>query len=487
MNALDPDSELLAEQRRYHVIGLLGRGGFGAVYRARMDGPGGFQKEVAVKLLHDKDPPADVLTRFRDEARLLGLVRHPCVVSVDPPVRLGGRWAVVMELVDGATCDALLRAGPFPASVALEVAAIVGETLYELFQAVDRSGRPLRVLHRDLKPSNVQITPSGLVKLLDFGIARADFASRETSTVAQIGGTPGYIAPERLDGQEDHPADVFSLGVVLYRLVTGQRPPPIAGEAEAPDREQARALEALLADPAVRAVAELSARLRQVDPRSRPRGDEVAHECRVLRARIGGPTLREWARAQVPAAPDAAPDGLVGRTLSETLARPRRGRSLAWGPVVVLGALALGVVAGVVAVGLGGVAIWSFGPPPAPPAAPGPAPDEAPEVAAADEALPPPPPAPEAPAPRPAARPRPRPAPPDAPGAVLRVEGDAAAVSLRCGDRAFAAGQTVPPGRCTALATFGGGTPTNAGSIVVPEGPTVTVTCSSAFQRCRVP
>ena len=107
------------ENRRYRITHILGKGGFGIVYRARLEGSEGFQKDVAVKLLSDEDPPAEVLTRFRDEARILGLLRDPHIITVDPPTRLGGRWAVVMEFVDGANTADLLKKGTLPPAIAL--------------------------------------------------------------------------------------------------------------------------------------------------------------------------------------------------------------------------------------------------------------------------------------------------------------------------------------------------------------------------------
>ncbi|MCA9494694.1 MAG: serine/threonine protein kinase, partial [Myxococcales bacterium] len=207
-------SPIIGDQRKYHITGILGQGGFGTVYRARLEGTEGFHKDVAIKILRDAEPPADILARFRDEARILGLVRNPHVVSVDPPVKLGGRWAVVMEYVDGASCEELLQGGVLPPSIVLEIAEIVATTLTHLYEAVDDQDRPLHLVHRDLKPSNIQITPTGHVKLLDFGVARANFEMRETETVAQIGGTPGYIAPERLEGHDGPEGDIYSLGVV---------------------------------------------------------------------------------------------------------------------------------------------------------------------------------------------------------------------------------------------------------------------------------
>ena len=83
------------ESRRYHVLGVLGEGGHGKVYRARLEASSGFTKDVAIKMLREQDPSDRLLRRFRDEARILGLLRDRAIVSVDPPIQLAGRWAVV--------------------------------------------------------------------------------------------------------------------------------------------------------------------------------------------------------------------------------------------------------------------------------------------------------------------------------------------------------------------------------------------------------
>lgn len=517
MTDLEANSTLIGDHRRYHVTGILGRGGFGTVYRARMEGAGGFQKDVAIKILRDENPPADVLARFRDEARILGLVRNPHVVGVDPPVRLGGRWAVVMEFVDGTSCEEVLHSTVFPPGVALEVCAVVAETLFELWSATDPDGAPLRILHRDLKPSNIQITPTGHVKLLDFGVARAEFASRETSTVAEIGGTPGYIAPERLEGRDGHEADVFSLGVVLHRLVTRQRPPPPVGTGDPMEPKARAALDGLLADPSVKVVVDFAATLRAPDWRDRPSGDRIAAECRALRAKVPGKGLREWSKGHVPSAPQQSPDAMVGRTLSETISRVQRpppvGSWLVMGVSTALGGGILGVaLVGLIALVL---VVWLLMRPPEPQPAPepvgavepgSPEPRLEPAPAAQPPADPAPPPTPEPtagprpePRPRPQAPPTPQPEPPTpqpatpAPqpdpgpvGATLVVTGDADRVTLQCGGRSVRSGDTAPAGSCTVSAVFGGGPVVNAGTVVVPGTGTVTVACSSQFQRCRV-
>ncbi|MFT4622482.1 MAG: serine/threonine protein kinase [Myxococcota bacterium] len=485
------------EARQYRIISLLGQGGFGTVYRARLEDSEGFSKDVAIKLLSDADPPPDVLNRFRDEARILGLIRDRNIVAVDPPTKLGGRWAVVMEFVDGASCEMLVRQHPLPPAVALAIVEEISGTLDNLYHHEGNDGEPLHLLHRDLKPGNLQVTPTGQVKLLDFGIARATFASREAYTTTHIGGTLGYIAPERLEGIEGPQGDVYSLGVVLHELVTGRR-------ATKPGRVRDKDMPANL-DPAAEPIVELALLMRAPEPEDRPSAREVERRCRALRRRYGGPELREWARGAVPSSAPSEPDERVGQLLTETLSGiirmpdtlpdvKMRGRSPL---VLLLLAIIATLVVALVLVVLGGASAgWWLLQPESPPtvSAPPPAP-EAPVVAEPEtRPAPTPTPAPvAAPAPAPAPvpvaalAPRPQPAPrpvPVGPLGIVLVTGDASSVELVGASGRFAPG-SVPAGRYDVFATFGAG-PVPAGSVTVLPDQTVTLKCVGGFQRCGV-
>lgn len=302
------------EARRYRITAVLGKGGFGKVYRAILEGAGGFHKDVAIKLLRDEEVPELTLMRFRDEARILGLVRDRAIVSVDPPTRLAGRWAVVMEYVDGASLQRLMSLGPMPPTVAAELTQEIARVLDKVYRTPGPSGEPLRLLHRDIKPANIQVTPDGEVKVLDFGIAKADFSAREAQTSAYVGGTRGFIAPERMEGIDSPAGDVYSLGVTLHFMVTGERPTrrQMMG-LDDPDTQQ------LEAD--ARAMLGLASRMRNVEPSERPSAREVEEECVRVRKRSDGPSLREWAERNVPRAIALRfSDEMVGSVLTETLA-----------------------------------------------------------------------------------------------------------------------------------------------------------------------
>jgi len=433
-------------QIAYRFLALVGEGGFGKVYRARQETSDGFHKDVALKLLSDAEPPKSLLKRFRDEARILGLIRDRAIVRVEPPIRLSGRWAVVMEFVDGVSCGALVREhGRVPPGVALEIVGEVARALHNAYHMAGPEGEPFQLLHRDIKPDNVQVTPSGDIRLLDFGIAKANFAQREVKTKAGFGGTPGYIAPERIDGVEVSAGDVYSLGVLLHEIVVGERPQGSItvnfeddGELPVIDTEELAVPPELLGDDDARHALELASWMRNFEHTQRPTTRQVEEACRRLRGTVSGPYLRDWAEHGVPARVELPADERVGEvvymTSTSTPAPVRREvstlPSLPSNPGTAsdapnrfaLGAilagstgLALGLGLAVAAVVVAGVAVWSTmatpavvpepAPVPAPvevapaPVAPTPAPPEALPVAPVAPKLPEPEPDPVAPAP----------------------------------------------------------------------------------------
>ena len=204
---------------------MLGRGGFGTVYRAEVHGDGGFVKEVAVKVLNlEVEASSQHLARLRDEARMLGLVRHRALVGVDGLVKLLDRWTVVMEYVDGVSLGQLLQSvGPFPLAIALQVVEEVASGLHAAYTATDRDGAPLNLLHRDVKPSNVLMEGRTPI-LIDFGLARVADDPKLTHT-GWLLGTPGYLAPEILYGEDATTAsDVHSWAATVAYAGLG-RPP----------------------------------------------------------------------------------------------------------------------------------------------------------------------------------------------------------------------------------------------------------------------
>jgi predicted Ser/Thr protein kinase len=280
--------------RRYVVHEVLGSGGFGTVYRAELHTDDAFVKEVALKVLHPEEDRPEHLARLRDEARVLALVRHRALVGVDELLRLEGRPAVVMELVRGVPLEALVRSGPVPAAVALAVVAEVASALAAAWDAV-------QLVHRDVKPGNVLLTADGDVKLVDFGVARADFPAREARSRAVVLGTLPYLSPERLELVDLPAGDVFALGITLVELVSGTAAGPAVAR---PDAHAARVAELLAAVAAASPApdpAALLTRMLSFDPEDRPTASEVEQACHTL-APTGAAELRSWAGERVPVA-----------------------------------------------------------------------------------------------------------------------------------------------------------------------------------------
>jgi eukaryotic-like serine/threonine-protein kinase len=209
----------------YEILGSLGAGGMGEVYRARDTKLG---RDVALKVL----PPAftadvDRVARFAREARLLASLNHPHIGTIYGFEDGGHVPALVLELVNGETLDDRLSRGPLPLSEALAVAEQIADAL----DAAHGAG----IVHRDLKPSNIKITPDGVVKVLDFGLAKAateestpDLSRSPTMMTDQtsagvILGTVAYMSPEQARGKAvDKRTDIWAFGCVLYQLLTGR-------------------------------------------------------------------------------------------------------------------------------------------------------------------------------------------------------------------------------------------------------------------------
>jgi serine/threonine protein kinase len=303
--------------RQYRLLRELGTGTFGTVYQAEMTSAAGFKKQVALKVLHPMwEADKDAARRFRDEARLLGQLRHRHIVQVDGLVKVGGRWAVVMEFVPGCDGNVVLKAcrkagEAFPVPAALEVGAAVASALDAAYNARPDAGEPLRVIHRDIKPSNIRLTEDGDVKVLDFGIARADFQGREAVTQSVRYGSVRYMAPERHHSAPDTPAgDVFALGCVLFELLTGK---PLGNvEAEWAQHHEkvhakvARLREGLGAEG--KGIVDLLMVMLSFEPEKRPSAAEVADRARQLARTYPGEDLPTFARRFLPQVSRFIPD-----------------------------------------------------------------------------------------------------------------------------------------------------------------------------------
>ena len=197
------------------VVRKLGEGGVGTVYLATDNM---LQRSVAVKVLKSGVLlEEESMQRFQSEAITLARLRHPNITMLYNLMLNGGRWYMIMEYVEGETLEALLKThGALPAQ----------QVLLFAIQALDglQHAHTKGVIHRDLKPSNLMLSVEGEIKIMDFGIARISGVSRLTR-VGQAVGTPHYMSPEQVRGQEgNHASDIYSFGIVLYELLTGVTP-----------------------------------------------------------------------------------------------------------------------------------------------------------------------------------------------------------------------------------------------------------------------
>ena len=203
---------------RYELEELVGTGGMSSVYRAhdRL-----LDRKVALKVLHEQyTDDEEYVERFRREARAVAALSHPNIVTVIDRGEHGGRQFIVFEYVAGENLKQLInRRGPAPVTTALELGIQMARALSFAHQQ--------GLVHRDVKPQNVLLNGEGEAKVTDFGIARSLDVQHGMTQTGTVLGTSDYIAPEQAQGQRvDEQTDVYSLGVVLYELLTNEVPFP---------------------------------------------------------------------------------------------------------------------------------------------------------------------------------------------------------------------------------------------------------------------
>ncbi len=214
------------ELNHYKILRELGRGGMGAVYAAEDTR---LQRQIALKVLpEDVADDEERLRRFQREARAVAALNHPNIVVVHSVEESGGCHFITMELVEGGSLADVIPPGGLP----LEKFFDYGIALAEAISAAHESG----ITHRDLKPTNVMVTPDGRIKVLDFGLAKLsepevsdeDETQLQTDSLTADGkivGTAAFMSPEQAEGKPvDHRADIFSLGILLFQMATGDRP-----------------------------------------------------------------------------------------------------------------------------------------------------------------------------------------------------------------------------------------------------------------------
>ena len=278
----------------YEIAGVLGVGGMGTVYRARDPD---LNRDLAIKVLPDDLVSRAQLARFEREAKLLASLNHPNIATIHTIGETGGRPYLVLELIEGESLSQRLTGGPLP----VDVAADIGRQVAEAMEAAHEAG----IVHRDLKPANVMITTRGLVKILDFGIAKAAGSGTPAADRMKVTGdgtlmgTIPYMSPEQIEGGEvDQRSDLWALGCLLFEILTGASPfqrstsalTLVAIQKEAPDL-------AALPGGTPEALKEMIAGCLDKDPERRPASANVV---RALLSDtltgLRGPPTGAWSR-----------------------------------------------------------------------------------------------------------------------------------------------------------------------------------------------
>ena len=201
---------------RYQDCKEVGRGSMGVVYKARDPK---IDRIVALKVLRQDRIATDTLVkRFFKEAKIIGRLAHPRIVTIYDIGEDNGTIYIAMEFLKGKPLSDLIGDKPFNAEKVIELGTQIAATLDYAHQE--------GVIHRDIKPSNIIINPDGQIKITDFGIAHIEDSSATLQTLpGEIMGTPAYMSPEQVEGHPvDCRSDIFSLGIILYELITGTRP-----------------------------------------------------------------------------------------------------------------------------------------------------------------------------------------------------------------------------------------------------------------------
>jgi serine/threonine-protein kinase len=207
------------------VYEQLGKGGMATVHRAEQNTAQGI-RQVALKRLVPTLHRQSVAL-FLDEARLLRYLHHPNIPDTYDSGRVFGTYFIAMEYIPGRTLKELVvhcatTVGPVPQVIVLNLAAQLCDALDYAHNRRDEQGRPLGIIHRDVTPANLILAPTGVLKLVDFGLAKATPAT-EPSVAGVIKGKLGYVAPEYTRGEIDHRADLWAVGIIMYELLTGGR------------------------------------------------------------------------------------------------------------------------------------------------------------------------------------------------------------------------------------------------------------------------
>jgi len=230
MKDQEGDEVTLAQKfGKYHLLKRIAVGGMAEIFIARREGMGGFQKTIVIKRIrpHLSEQSAFV-NMFLNEAKLAAELNHSNIAQIFDLGRVDRSYFIAMEWVNGRDMRAIVPKAekqgiPFPLEYSLKIAREACEGLYYAHRKADEQNEPLHIVHRDVTPENIMVSFDGEVKLLDFGIAKAENLVSETRA-GEIKGKLGYLSPEQITGKViDHRSDLFSLGTVLYEWITGHK------------------------------------------------------------------------------------------------------------------------------------------------------------------------------------------------------------------------------------------------------------------------
>jgi serine/threonine-protein kinase len=209
----------------YNVYEQLGKGGMATVHRAEIQHKRQLRQVALKRLLPTLE--RERVQLFLDEAKLNRYLRHPNIAETYDSGKVFGTYFIAMEYVRGPTLKELVAqcrgtVGAVPQPITLNLAAQLCDALDHAHNQTDEHGKPLGIIHRDITPSNIILSDTGLLKLIDFGLAKANVMTEETA-VGMIKGKYAYVAPEYIGGHLDHRADLWAVGIIMYELLTSRR------------------------------------------------------------------------------------------------------------------------------------------------------------------------------------------------------------------------------------------------------------------------
>lgn len=212
----------------YVVYEQLGKGGMATVHRAEMRDRNGKVKQIALKRLLPKAAAhKELVASFLQEAKLLQELHHPGIMETYDSGKVFGHYFIAMEYIPGPTLKELvahcgMTVGAVPEAATLNIAAQLCDALDHAHTKKDAKGRQLHIIHRDISPANIILSTDGVVKLIDWGLAKAKLADTETGE-HKIKGKYGYVAPEYLGGKLSPRSDLWAVGIIIYELLTSRR------------------------------------------------------------------------------------------------------------------------------------------------------------------------------------------------------------------------------------------------------------------------